>query len=373
MKPFIVMEVLERAIELEREGRSIVHLEIGEPDFPTPEGIVRAGIEALSSGDTHYTDSRGTWELRHAISRWYGRKYGVDVSPERIIVTMGVSPALLLVLSSLIEAPGDEVMLGNPCYPCYPNFIEYLGGRPVFIETREEDGFQMRPGDVGAAAGPRTRAVMINSPANPMGTLIPSPDLEGICGSGVPVISDEIYHGLVYGEKDHSALEYSDDAYVLNGFSKLYAMTGWRLGWVVAPRHAVRPLQIMQQNFFISPNSFVQKAAVAALDGVHPEIAGMIEKYDRRRRYLLDRLPSLGLEYSVEPKGAFYFFVRTAHLSGDSYGLAFDILEKAGVALTPGIDFGERGEGHVRISYANSLENIEEGMARLERYLEERG
>jgi aspartate/methionine/tyrosine aminotransferase len=373
IKPFIVMEVLERALELEREGRSIIHMEIGEPDFPTPAGIIEAAGRSLDAGDTHYTDSRGTLELREAVTRWYGGRYGCDIAPSRVVVTMGVSPALLLVLSCLLDEPDGEVILGNPCYPCYPNFINYLSAAPRFIATREEDGFQLRGADVKAAITDRTRAVMINSPANPTGTLIDPADLEEICGLGIPVISDEIYHGLVYGEKERSALEFTDEAWVLNGFSKLFAMTGWRLGYVIMPEDRVRQMQILQQNFFISPNSFVQKAAVTALDGYHPEIPEMVARYDARRRYLLERLPSLGLEYAVEPKGAFYIFVRTDHIDPDSFRLAFDILEKAGVALTPGIDFGERGEGHLRISYANSLDNIEEGMDRLEKYLEERG
>jgi aspartate/methionine/tyrosine aminotransferase len=373
IKPFIVMEVLERALQLEREGRSIIHMEIGEPDFDTPAAVIDAAKSSLDNGDTHYTDSRGIPELRAAVAGWYNRRYDCGVTPSQVLVTMGVSPALLLVLSCMIEGTGDEVILGNPCYPCYPNFINYLGGTPRFIATGEEDGFQLRPGDVKEAIGPRTRAVMVNSPANPMGTLIAPGDLEEICGLGIPVISDEIYHGLVYGEKEHSALEFTRDAWVLNGFSKLFAMTGWRLGYVIMPGDRIRQMQILQQNFFISPSSFVQKAAVTALDREHPEISDMLEKYDSRRRYLLERLPGMGLNYAVEPKGAFYIFVRTDHIDPDSFRLAFDILEKAGVALTPGIDFGERGEGHLRISYANSIENIIEGMNRLERYLEERG
>lgn len=372
IKPFIVMEVLERALELERSGRSIIHLEIGEPDFSTPSRIVAAAQRSLAAGDTHYTDSRGIFELRAAIARRYGGKYGVEVEPEQVLVTLGVSPALLLVLSTLIERTGDEVVLANPCYPCYPNFVRFLGGVPRFVETRAEDGFQLKPDQVRRALGPRTRAVMVNSPANPTGTLIPADDLRGLCRLGKAVISDEIYHGLVYGEKEHSALEFTPDAYVLNGFSKLYAMTGWRLGYAIMPPAALRRMQVLQQNFFISPNSFVQKAAVAALEEDHPEIDEMIERYDERRRYLLERLPRLGLDFTVEPKGAFYFFVRAAHIDPDSFRLAFDILERAGVALTPGIDFGSRGEGYLRLSYANSLEKIEEGMDRLERYLIQR-
>ncbi len=373
IKPFIVMEVMERACALERSGRSIIHMEIGEPDFPTPASIVDAGIEALKNGETHYTDSRGIMGLRSAIASHYGRRYGVPVTEERVLVTMGVSPALLLVLSILIEGGGDEIILGNPYYPCYPNFIRYLGGTLRLVAAEEADGFQLKPGAVEAAITPRTRAVMINSPSNPAGTLMPRDDLEAICSLGVPVISDEIYHGLVYGETEHTALEFTDGSFVLGGFSKLFAMTGWRLGYIIAPKEAVRRLHILLQNIFICPNAFVQHAGIKALTGEPPEIEEMRRRYDARRRYLLDELPKLGLRYAVEPRGAFYIFVNTEHIDGDSYGLAFDILEKAGVALTPGIDFGERGEGHLRISYANSLENIKEGVKRLKTYLDERG
>lgn len=371
VKPFMVMEVLERALDLEREGRRIIHLEIGEPDFPTPRGIVEAAKRSLDAGETHYTDSRGIHELRCAIARRCGREYGVEPDPGQVLVTMGVSPALLLVLSTLIEGPGDEILMGDPCYPCYPNFVRYLGGTPRLVATREEDGFQLRPDDAARAIGPRTRAVMINSPANPTGTMIPAGDLEALCRLGVPVVSDEIYHGLVYGERARSALEFGG-AWVLNGFSKLFAMTGWRLGYVIVPEQALRRMQILQQNFFISPCSFAQRAAVAALEEDHPEIPAMIERYDERRRFLLRRLPEIGLRVASPPTGAFYFFVRTDHIDPDSHRLAFDILERAGVALTPGIDFGSRGEGHLRISYANSLENIMEGIDRLERYLDDR-
>lgn len=373
IKPFIVMEVLERAIALERSGKSIIHLGIGEPDFPTPREIINAGMEALKNGDTHYTDSRGIIELRSAVAAYYNRKYGVRVTEEQVLITMGTSPALLLTLSSLIEEPGDEIILGNPYYPCYPNIIHYLKGVPKCIATQEENGFQLTPHEVRSAIGPRTRAVMINSPSNPTGTLIKKDDFEAICKLGVTVISDEIYHGLVYGEKEHTALEFSEDTFVLNGFSKFFAMTGWRLGYVIAPKKSIRTLQILQQNFFISPNSFVQRAGITALTKEIPELEDMKRMYDARRRFLRDELPKLGLNYAVEPKGAFYFFVDASHIDGDSLHLAFDMLEKAGVAVTPGIDFGDRGEGHLRISYANSLEHIAEGVKRLRTYIEERG
>lgn len=373
IKPFIVMEVLERAMAMERQGKSIIHLEIGEPDFPTPKAIVDSGIDSLRNGETHYTDSRGIIELRAAVAAYYNRTYDISISDRHVIVTMGTSPALLLVLSSLVEEPDDEIILGNPYYPCYPNFIRYLRGVPRFIPTREEDGFQLRAKDVKALVGKRTRAVIINSPANPTGTLISPDDLEAICGLGIPVISDEIYHGLVYGGTGRSSLEFTNDTYVLNGFSKLFAMTGWRLGYIIAPPEEMRALQVLQQNFFISPNAVAQRAGVTALNSEHGEIEDMRQRYDARRKYLLGRLPELGLGFGVEPMGAFYFFINTSHIDGDSYRLAFDILEQAGVAVTPGIDFGDRGEGHLRISYANSMENITEGMNRLERYLRRRG
>lgn len=372
LKPFIVMEVLERAMVLERQGKSIIHMEIGEPDFQTPRRIIEKAIEALKRGETHYTDSRGIFELRTAVASHYERRYGVEVPEGRVLVTSGTSPALLLVLSTLIGEPGDEIILGDPHYPCYPNFIRYLRGTPRFIATSAEDGFQLKPDAVRNAIGPRSRAVLVNSPSNPTGTLIPREDLETLCGLGLPVISDEIYHGLVYGARENSALEFTDKCFVLNGFSKLFAMTGWRLGYVIAPEEYIRRLQIMQQSFFISPNSFVQWAGISALTENHSEIETMIDMYDSRRRYLAEELPKLGLHYTIEPKGAFYFFVNTEHLGSDSLELAYDILEKAGVALTPGIDFGERGEGHLRISYANSIENITEGIRRLRNYLDER-
>lgn len=373
IKPFIVMDVLERALALERSGTSVIHLEIGEPDFATPPAVVDAGIEALRAGETHYTDSRGIPELRSAIAASYEQRYGVKIGDDRVLVTMGVSPALLLVLSILIEENGDEIILGDPHYPCYPNFIKYMHGTPRYIAAEAADGFQLKPAAVERGVTKSTRAVMINSPSNPAGTLMPPDDLAAICELGVPVISDEIYHGLVYGEREHSALEFSDDVFVLNGFSKLYAMTGWRIGYIIAPKRYVRRLHILLQNLFISANAAAQHAAVAALAEKQPEVEEMRLRYDARRRYLLEELPALGLRYAMEPRGAFYFFVDAAHIDRDSLRLAFDILEKAGVALTPGIDFGDGGEGHLRISYANSLENITEGVRRLRRYLTDRG
>ncbi|MCD6306464.1 MAG: pyridoxal phosphate-dependent aminotransferase, partial [Deltaproteobacteria bacterium] len=247
--PFIVMEVLERAHELEKEGRRIIHLQIGEPDFSTPACICDAACEAIRGGETHYTHSLGLIELREAICAHYQDKYGVTIEPDRILVSSGTSPALFLIFAALLE-PGDEIIMSDPHYPCYPNFAAFLGGRAVPIRTREEDGFQLRAEEIRKKIGPRTKAILINSPSNPTGNLLSAERMKEIAGLGPPVISDEIYHGLVYTEREHSILEFTDNAFVLNGFSKAYAMTGWRLGYLIAPRVFVRPLQKMQQNFY---------------------------------------------------------------------------------------------------------------------------
>ncbi len=368
--PFIVMDVLERAKQMERQGLDVVHLEVGEPDFNTPSCIVEAAVEAMRAGKTHYTHSQGLYELREAISEHYLTRYGVEVDPDRVVVTAGTSPALLLAFASLLE-PGDEVILSNPHYACYPHFVRFLGGRPVFVEAEEQEGFQLRPEEIQKAISPRTKAVLINSPSNPTGNLLEPERLEAIAQMGPAVISDEIYHGLVYGQKEHSILEFTDRAIVLNGFSKLYAMTGWRLGYLILPPALVRPVQKIHQNFFISANDFGQWAAIAALRKAHQDVERMRLIYDERRRYLIPKLRELGFGIQVEPRGAFYVLANASAFSRNSYELAFQILEKARVGVAPGIDFGSNAEGYLRFSYAASLERIQEGMARLGRYLGE--
>ena len=369
--PFIVMEILEKAHEFESQGRNIVHLEIGEPDFTTPACICEAASNAIKAGKTHYTHSLGIIELREAICEHYKEKYGVQVVPEQIIITSGTSPALFLIFSALLEA-GDEIIISDPHYPCYPNFADFLGAKPVFVNVYEEDGFQLRPDEIKKKIGPRTRAVLINSPSNPTGNLLSRERMEEIVGLGQLVISDEIYHGLVYGEKEHSILEFTNDAFVLNGFSKLYAMTGWRLGYLIAPPDFIRPLQKVQQNFFISAGSISQWAGLAALTEAGADVKLMKAIYDERRRYMIQALRALGFGLPVEPVGAFYMLVNAKHLSTDSYELAFEILEKAGVGVTPGIDFGENSEGYLRFSYANSIDNIKDGLNRLRKFIETR-
>lgn len=367
--PFIVMDVLEKAQELERRGEHIIHLEVGEPDFDTPECINEAGYRAICEGKTHYTHSMGLIELREAVVDDYWKKYRVRVSPEQILVTSGTSPAMLLLFSTLLDA-GDEVILSNPYYPCYPNIIRFVDGVPIFIEVWEEEGFQYLPEMIGEKLSPKVKGIMINSPSNPTGNIMSRERMERITQFSPYIISDEIYHGLVYKGKAHSILEFTERAFVINGFSKLYAMTGWRLGYLVAPKEFIRPMQKIQQNLFISASSFSQWAALAGLKGGEEDVRKMKETYDQRRRYLIPRLKELGFGITVEPTGAFYILANAKRFSKDSYRLAFDILQEAKVGVAPGIDFGSNAEGYLRFCYANSMENIVEGMNRLERYLE---
>jgi aspartate/methionine/tyrosine aminotransferase len=369
MTSFIVMDVLERACELESNGIDIVHLEVGEPDFDTPDCVKQACCKAMHDGFTHYTHSLGILQLREAIRNYYQDKYRVAVDPEQIIVTAGCSPAIFMAFAALLEA-GDEVIISDPHYACYPNFINFMQGRTVTVPVSEVDGFQYRPEAIRKKISDRTRAVFINSPSNPTGNLLSAKRMRAIAELGPYVVSDEIYHGLVYEGTEHSILEFTDHAFVINGFSKLFAMTGLRLGYLIAPKLFMRAIQKVQQNFFISANAAVQKAGIAALEQAHDDVERMKAIYNKRRRYMIDRLRDLDLGITVEPTGAFYVFANAKHLSDNSYGLAFDILEKAYVGVTPGIDFGEGGEGYLRFSYANSLENIKEGLDRLQRYIE---
>jgi aspartate/methionine/tyrosine aminotransferase len=363
--------VLERAGELEAKGDHIVHMEVGEPDFPTPACIQEAAARAVVEGKTGYTHSLGILPLRQAIANHYQAKYGVQVSPEQILVTAGTSPAMWMVFSAILE-PGDQVILSNPHYACYPNFIRFCGGEPVTVAAGEEDGFQLRPEAVAAMVGPRTKAIFINSPANPTGTLLSAERMAAIANLGPLVVSDEIYHGLVYVGREHSILEYTDRAIVFNGFSKAYAMTGWRLGYAIVPVELIRPLQKMHQNFFISANAFVQAAGVAALGQAQPDVVRMRAIYDERRRFIIPGLRRLGFGIATEPTGAFYVLANAKRFTADSYAFAFEILEQAKVGVTPGVDFGSNGEGYIRFSYANSLDNIAEALRRLEAFLAHR-
>jgi aspartate/methionine/tyrosine aminotransferase len=375
VQPFLAVEVAERAQELERSGIDVVHLEFGEPDFEAPP-VVRDALErAIKDGRTRYAHSLGILPLREAIAEHYAGTYGVTVSPDQILVTAGTSPAMLLLFGHLLDA-GDEVVLSDPYYACYPNFIRYAEGRPVYVDVTESDGFQYRPEAIRARLGPRSRAIMINSPANPTGSVLSAERIAAIAelsrGDGPFIVSDEIYHGLSYAGRDRTVLEFTDRAFVLNGFSKAYAMTGWRLGWVIGPRDHIRALQTLYGNFFISTNEFVQWAGVAALREAGDDSRRFRAIFDDRRRAMIAGLRSIGLGVGTEPTGAFYVLANARHLSRDSVGLAREILESSHVAVTPGAAFGANAEGYLRFSYASSLERIQEGLSRLERFLASR-
>jgi (5-formylfuran-3-yl)methyl phosphate transaminase len=373
--PFLAVEVFERAQELERQGHEVVHLEFGEPDFETPEVFREAAVRAIRDGRTKYAHSLGILPLREAIAEHYQQTYGVAVSPDQVLVTAGTSPAMLLLCTGLLSA-GDEVVLSDPHYACYPNFVRYADAVPIYVPTPEADRWSLRADAVRERLSPRTRAVMVNSPANPTGVVTGADRLAALAElaerHGAWMVSDEIYHGLSYEEPDHTVLEFTDRAFVFNGFSKAYAMTGWRLGYLIAPKAHVRTLQRLHQNFFISSNEFVQWAGVAALREAGDDVRRFRAIFDERRRAMVAGLRGIGLGVGAEPTGAFYVFADARRFCERSYDFAFEILTGARVAVTPGIDFGAGGEGYLRISYANGLPRIREALGRLGEFLRDR-
>lgn len=372
IEPFLAVEVGERAGALERDGVDVVHLEFGEPDFEAPLVVREALEKAIKDGRTRYTHSLGIVELRDAIVEHYARTYGVAIERDQVLVTAGTSPAMLLLFGHLLD-PGDEVVLSNPYYACYPNFIRYADGVPVEVDVSEDDRFQYRPEAIARRLTRRTRAIIVNSPANPTGSVLAAERMEAIAGlargGGPFVVSDEIYHGLTEGGRDRSMLEFTDRAFVLNGFSKAFAMTGWRLGWVIAPREHTRALQRLYGNFFISTNEFVQWAGVAALREAADETVRFRRIFAERRRVMVDGLRAIGLGVGFEPEGAFYVLANARRFTTDSVRFAFEILDGAHVAVTPGAAFGSNAEGYLRFSYAASPERIREGLRRLGAWL----
>jgi len=308
-------------------------------------------------------------ELRQAICDFYFKEYGVNITPDQVLVSTGTSPALLFAMLAILDH-GDEVIISNPRYPCYQNFILAAGGKIKEVKTYPEEGFQYRPKDIKKRLSPKTKAILINSPSNPTGIVMSKDQLQNIAQFDHQyIISDEIYHGLVYQNRAHSILEFTEKAFVINGFSKLYAMTSWRLGYCIFPKEFTQVMQRIHQNFMISANGFIQWAGIAALTEGKKDVAKMVTIYNERRQYMLARLKDMGFVIHVEPTGAFYVFADARRFCTDSYKEAFRITEEIKVGVTPGIDFGSAGEGFLRFSYANSIENIKEGLNRLERYL----
>lgn len=369
MAPFLAMEVFERAVALEAEGRSILHFEVGEPDFAAPSGAITATCEALGSNRTRYTDSRGLLELREAIAEEKEFRTGIQVDPDQVIVTPGTSPAMLLVFSLLVS-PGDEVLIPAPYYPCYPNFVRFFGGVPVYVPCDPEKGFRIEASRVKSLMTGRTKALILSSPANPTGAVQEPSVYEELSNLGLPIVSDEIYDGLLYDEAPScTALGLDSPSFVLDGFSKRYAMTGFRLGYVIAPQEAVRKLHVLAQNTLISVSDFVQRAGIAALREGLSTLGEMKDAYDARRIRMVDGLRRIGFSIPVLPRGAFYILAGAKKFGESSRNLAFSLLDRTGVAVTPGVDFGDEAEGFLRFCYAVSDETIDEGLIRLQKVL----
>ncbi len=374
IRPFRVMQLLAEARALESQGRDIVHMEVGEPDFPTPEPVVRAGQAALAAGLTQYTAAVGLPALREAVAADYGRRYGVAVDSRRILITPGASGALQLALAVLVD-PGDGVLLPDPGYPCNRNFVHLFGGVPQAVPVDASTGFQPLAERLAAHADPSTRVAMLASPSNPTGTVLTREQLQGICewaqAQEIQLVVDEIYHGLVYGPDAASIVELSDRAFVINSFSKYFGMTGWRLGWILAPEEYVDSLDTLAQNLFLAAPTPAQHAALAAF---YPETVTILEQrraeFGRRRDFLVPALRALGFGIPVQPQGAFYIYADCSRFSQDSVGFCARLLDDVGVAITPGMDFGAfEATSHVRFAYTTSMEKLAEGVRRLEGYL----
>jgi len=376
--PFHVMEVQTAARMLEAAGRTVVHMEIGEPDFPTPAPVIAAAQKAIADGGIFYTSALGLPALRAAIARHYGDHYGVAVVPERVIVTAGSSAALLLVLALIVNRD-DRILLSDPAYPCNRHFVRILEGDPVGIPVGPDSNYQLTASLIEQNWTPDTRGVLVASPSNPTGTVVPSDEMRRIASTvaarGGRLIVDEIYLGLTYGlgvqGRPRSVLDFADDAFVISSFSKYFNMTGWRLGWVVAPERHVRDLEKLAQNLYISPAAPSQHAALGCFE---PETLAILESrrraFEARRDYLVPALRQLGFGIPVMPTGGFFVYADCSKFSHDSEQFCRDVLEGAGVAITPGHDFGRhRASEHVRFAYTIAQEKLEDGIARLARFL----
>lgn len=374
ISPFYVMELLQRARELENQGKDIVHMEIGEPDFPTPEGVVKAGIDHIQAGQVKYTPAAGLPQLREKISQYYMKRYSVYVDKERIFITPGASGAFLLAFGASLN-PGDEVLLADPCYPCNCNFIKLFGGTPRLIPVNGQSDYHLNGKFIDQHWGKQTKAALIASPSNPTGTVITGNDLhqsiEVVNRRGGCFYSDEIYHGLVYSREAVSALQYSDQVFVINSFSKYFGMTGWRIGWLIAPENFCSSIEKLTQNIFISTSSHSQYAALAALDENNlEELDSRRDEFSRRGDYLYQELQRLGFSIAVKPEGAFYIYANCSQFTNDSFQFARDLLETEGIAVTPGKDFGENQPAKfIRFAYTTSMDRLEEGVVRLERFI----
>ena len=375
IQPFHVMALLAEARQREAAGQDIIHLEVGEPDFPTPQPIVEAGIRALQQGQTKYTAARGLPALREAIAGYYASRYGVTIAPERILITPGASGALQLVLGAMLN-PGDEVLMTDPGYPCNRHFVRLFEGKATGIPVGADSAYQLTPEHLAHYWTPATRAVLLASPANPTGMVSSLAELNALYTAtrarGGELIVDEIYQGLTYGVPDVTALSVDEEnIWVINSFSKYFGMTGWRLGWVVAPEYAVETLDRLAQNVFLAAPTPAQYAALAAFT---PDALAIMEtqrqELQQRRDFLLPALRELGFDIQAEPQGAFYIYANAARFSTDAQTLCREILDKTGVTFTPGIDFGSyQAATHVRFAYTCNVARLEQAVERLAKFL----
>ncbi|MBY5988469.1 pyridoxal phosphate-dependent aminotransferase [Roseovarius atlanticus] len=367
--PFIVMDVMEAARRAEADGRHLIHMEVGQPGTPAPEGARAALARAMQDDPMGYTVALGLPALRARIARLYGEWYDIDLSPERVVVTPGSSGAFILAFTALFDT-GARVGIGAPGYPSYRQILKALDLCPVDIETTPGHRYQPVPGDVAAH---ELDGLLVASPANPTGTMLDRDALAALMGAaqeaGAGFISDEIYHGIEYDTRAVTALEVSDEAYVINSFSKYFSMTGWRVGWMVVPETHVRRIERLAQNLFICPPHASQVVALAAME-CGPELQANMDVYRANRALMLEGLPKAGFDRIAPPDGAFYVYADVSHLTDDSRAFAAEILERAGVAVTPGLDFDPvRGGGTLRFSYARSTADIEDGLGRLAAFM----
>lgn len=374
IEPFHVMELMARARKIEAQGNSVLHMEIGEPDFSTPEPIMAAGVEAMRKGNTHYTPAAGLFRLRESISGYYRDRYRIEIDPQRIILTPGASGALVLLLGVLVDAQ-DKVLMADPGYPCNRHFLRLYEGQPVSVPVDAETAYQLTPEHLHRHWSKDCVGVLVASPSNPTGTVIPPHDLQAmadICARKKAVlIVDEIYHGLNYDDTVETALKFGGNVFVINSFSKFFGMTGWRLGWLVAPLDYVRDIEKLAQNIFLAAATPSQYAAMAAFRAQTMEILeARRETFRQRRDFLLPALRALGFDIPMSPQGAFYLYANCAKFTDDSFVFANKLLTEAGVAVTPGLDFGcYRAEQHVRFAYTTAMASLEEGVERIERFL----
>ncbi len=374
IEPFHVMALLARANQLQGEGHDVIHLEIGEPDFSTAAPIIAAGQAALAAGHTRYTAARGLPQLRQAIAGFYAWRYGLSIDPERILITPGGSGALLLAASLLVD-PGKHWLLADPGYPCNRHFLRLVEGAAQLVPVGADTRYQLTADLVGRYWDGDSVGALVASPANPTGTLLQRDELASLSAAlqqrGGHLVVDEIYHGLTYGTDAASVLEVDDQAFVLNSFSKYFGMTGWRLGWLVAPPAAVADLEKLAQNLYISAPSMAQHAALACFEPATLEILEERRaEFGRRRDFLLPALRELGFRIAVEPEGAFYLYADISAFGGDAYAFCQHMIETQFVAITPGLDFGRHlATQHVRFAYTQSLPRLQEAVERIARGL----